>query len=114
MNKKTSNRRIEVRLEVFRMSGRKGMKHYPESLKEQIRKEYKEGASLSGLQRKYGASYWSVHCWCGRSEQVNMRHATPLPKGRPRKNPSNQEQLIRRLQMENELLRNFLSAVGRK
>lgn len=96
------------------MSGKKGMKHYSESIKEQIRQEYKDGASLSGLQRKYGVSYWSIHCWCGLSEKVNMRQASPLTKGRPRKSIENQEQCIKRLQMENELLRNFLSAVGRK
>lgn len=96
------------------MSGTKGMRHYPASFKEQIKQEYKVGASLNSLQRKYGVSYWSVHCWCGLSEKVNLRQAAPLPKGRPSKNPENQEQLIRRLQMENELLRNFLSAVGRK
>ena len=96
------------------MSGKKGMKHYPDSIKEQIRKEHEAGASLSGLQRKYGISYWSIHCWCGRSEKVNMRQAAPLPKGRPRVKPETQEQIIKRLQMENELLRNFLSAVGRK
>ena len=37
------------------MAGKKGMKHYPESLKEQIRQEFRQGASLHGLQRKYGA-----------------------------------------------------------
>ncbi|GEM_PF-5173465 len=47
------------------MSGRKGMKHYTESFKEQIRREYKEGCSVHSLQRKYKVSYWSVHCWCG-------------------------------------------------
>lgn len=96
------------------MAGKKGMKHYPESLKEQIRQEFRQGASLHGLQRKYGVSYWSVHCWCGLSEKVAMRQIAPLPKGRPRKTAQSQEQLIKRLKMENELLRNFLSAVGRK
>lgn len=96
------------------MSGRKGMPRYPERLKEQVRKEYEAGASLNGLARKYGVSYWSVHCWCGRSEKVNLRQALPRPKGRPKKNPDTQEEIIKRLQMENELLRNFLLAVGRK
>jgi len=98
------------------MSGRKGMKHYTESFKEQIRREYKEGCSVHSLQRKYKVSYWSVHCWCGLSEKVNKRHAAPLPKGRPKVKPETDtnEQIIKRLKMENELLRNFLSAVGRK
>lgn len=90
------------------MAGKKGMRHYPESLKEQIRQEHKTGASLTGLQRKYGVRYWSIHCWCGRSEKVNICWMNPCPKGRPRKNPESQEQIIRRLKMENELLRNFV------
>lgn len=96
------------------MSGRKGMKHYTESFKEQIRQEYKEGYSLNSLQQKYKVSYWSVHCWCGLSEKVSMRQAAPLPKGRPKVKSETNEQIIKRLKMENELLRNFLSAVGRK
>ena len=96
------------------MSGKKGMKHYSESIKEQIRIEYKSGASTRSLERKYGISRWSIHCWCGLSEKVNMRQAAPLHKGRPKANPETQEQVIKRLKMENELLRNFLSAVGRK
>ena len=96
------------------MSGKKGMKHYGEEIKEQIRSEYKMGASTCSLERKYGISRWSIHCWCGLSEKVNMRQATPLPKGRPKKETETQEQVIKRLKMENELLRNFLLAVGRK
>ena len=96
------------------MPGKKGMKKYPESIKAQIRKEYGEGASIRGLQRKYGISKWSIHCWCGLSEKANMRQMAPLPKGRPRKNAETSEQIIKRLKMENELLRNFLSAVGRR
>ena len=96
------------------MSGKKRMLHYSEELKQQMRQEHEKGASIQGLSSKYGISRWSIHCWCGLSENTNMKQASPLPKGRPRKEPENQEQLIRRLQMENELLRNFLSAAGRR
>ena len=96
------------------MAGKKGMVHYSEEFKEQIRVEYRAGDSLNGLQRKYGVSRWSIHCWCGLSAKVKMRQSSPLPKGRPRKNPEKQDQIIKRLQMENELLRNFLLAVGRR
>ena len=94
------------------MSGKKGMHHYSEEMKAQVRKEYEEGKSTHGLSRKYGVSRWPVHCWCGLSEKVNQRQSVLLQRGRPRKNPKDPEQLIRRLQIENELLRNFLSAVG--
>ena len=95
------------------MSGKKGMKHYPQEMKK-IRQEYKAGASIRGLQSKYGISRWSIGCWCGLSDKVNMRQAAPMPKGRPRKCSETSVQIIKRLEMENELLRNFLSAVGRR
>lgn len=56
----------------------------------------------------------SIHCWCGLSKKVNMRQSSPLPKERPRKAGQAQGWLIERLKMENGLLWNFLSAVGRK
>jgi len=96
------------------MAGRKGMQHYTEEMKKQIKQEYEKGNSINGLSKKYGISRWSIHCWCGLSEKTNIKQSSPLPKGRPRKDTENQEQLIRRLKMENKLLRNFLSAVGRK
>lgn len=96
------------------MSGKRGMLHYTEEMKEQVREEYAKRTSIHELSRKYGVSRWSIHCWCGLSEKVNLKQAAPLRKGRPRKSLENPEQLIRRLQMENELLRNFLSVVGRR
>ena len=114
MNKKAFSRRIEVRLEVFYMSGKKGMKHYSEEIKQQIKDEYSKGATQSSLARKYGVSKYSVASWCGLRPEVELRHAAPLAKGRPKTKPETQEQMIKRLKMENELLRNFLSAVGRK
>jgi transposase len=98
----------------FTMSGKKGMQHYPEEFKRQIELEYQNGASLKSLSRKYKVSRYSVQSWCGLRPEVEFRQAAPLPKGHKRSTPERQEQLIHRLQMENELLRNFLSAVGRR
>lgn len=96
------------------MSGKKGIKRYSDEFKEKIRLEYKKGAGIRELSRKYEISRYSVASWCGLRKEVELRHVAPLPKGRPRKQEENQEQIIKRLKMENELLRNFLSAVGRK
>lgn len=96
------------------MSGRKGMQHYSEGIKEQIRKEHKKGAGIGELNRKYGISRYALQSWCGLRKEVELRHVAPLPKGRPKQKAGTQEQIIKRLKMENELLRNFLSAVGRK
>ena len=96
------------------MSGKKGMIHYTKETKQRIRQEHDEGVSINELSRKYGVSRYSVHSWCGLSKTVEMRHAAARPRGRPRKQQESQEQMIKRLRMENELLRNFLSVVGRR
>ena len=91
-----------------------GTKHYPESFKLQIVREYNEGKSMTSLSRRYGVSYWSVHCWCGRSEKVNQRKMNPSKRGRPTNKPEDLEKKVKRLEMENELLRNFLRELERK
>ncbi len=96
------------------MSGKKGMGRYTEEFKQRLKAEHEEGAGLRELSRKYGVSKYSVESWCGLRKEVEMRHAAPLAKGRPRKQPENQEQIIKRLRMENDLLRNFLSVIGRR
>ena len=40
------------------MANRKGVKHYPEELKRQIREEYESGSSMNSLSRKYGVSFY--------------------------------------------------------
>ena len=96
------------------MAGKKGMVHYGAEVKEAVRREHASGASAIWLSKKYGVSRYSIQSWCGLRGEVELRHAAPMPKGRPRKTPEDQEQRIRRLEMENELLRNFLSVVGRR
>lgn len=96
------------------MSGKKGMSQYSNEIKERIIAEQKSGVSVRALSKAYGISRYAIQSWCGLRKEVELRHAAPLPKGRPKVKSETQEQIIRRLQMENELLRNFLSAVGRK
>ena len=98
------------------MSGKKGIKHYPEELKEEVRQEYENGASMSSLRRKYGVSLYSVSSWCGKRPEVNLRQAAPLKRGRPseEKTIEDYKQENKRLKMELELLRNFLSLTERK
>ena len=95
------------------MSEKKGMVRYSEETKKEIIAEHKAGASVKELSRTYGISRYAIQSWCGLRPEVELRHATPLPKGRPVTKPEVQEQVIKRLKMENELLRNFLSIVGR-
>ena len=95
------------------MSRKKGVAHYSAELKEQVRKAYEENPCIKELSRQYGISRYAIQSWCGLRKEVELRHAMPRPKGRPRRHPEQPAQLIKRLQMENELLRNFLSAVER-
>ena len=98
------------------MSGKKGIKQYPKEFKEQIRLEYEQGSSLNSLSRKYGISRYSVQSWCGNRPEVNLRQAAPLKKGRAsaEKTIEDYKQENKRLKMELELLRNFLSLTERK
>ena len=97
------------------MANKKGVKHYSESFKQKVREEYSAGASMTSLHRKYGISVYSIESWCGLRPEVNRRQMTPLKRGRPSKR--NHEDLtnrVKRLEMENELLRNFLRELERK
>ena len=96
------------------MAGRKGMKHYPESFKLQIKQEYDAGAPMKSLHRKYGISVYSIESWCGLRPEVNRRQVAPLKRGRPTSKPEDLEKKVKRLEMENELLRNFLRELERK
>ena len=96
------------------MSGIKGMRHYPESFKLQIKAEYDAGASMKSLHRKYGVSVYSIESWCGLRPEVNRRQMAPLKRGRPTNEPEDLEKKVKRLEMENELLRNFLRELERK
>ena len=96
------------------MANRKGVKHYPESFKLQIKAEHAAGASLNSLCRKYGISFYSAESWCGLRPEVNIRQMAPLKRGRPTNKPEDLEKKVERLEMENELLRNFLRELERK
>ena len=92
------------------------MKHYPEELKEEIRIRVEEGASIRELSREYGVSKYSVQSWCGKRPEVLLRQAAPLPKGRQKKEKTIEDykKENKRLKMEVELLRDFLSLIERK
>ena len=96
------------------MANRKGVTHYPEKFKLQIKQEHEAGASMMSLHRKYGISVYSVESWCGLRPEVNLRKIAPLKKGRPTNKPVDLEKKVKRLEMENELLRNFLQELERK
>ena len=98
------------------MSGRKGMKQYPESIKEEIREQITAGRSQKEISRKYGISRYSIQSWCGLRPETQLRQIAPLPKGRPKANKTVEDykKENRRLKMENELLRDFLQSTRRR
>ena len=98
------------------MSGKEGMKHYPEQLKEEIRRRAEEGASQKELSREYGVSRYSIQSWSGKRPETKLRQLAPLPQGRPKiqKTIDDYKKENKRLKMENELLRDFLSLTGKE
>ena len=97
------------------MSGKKGMVHYSGEMKEQVRKEIGAGKSQREVSRKYGISRYAIQGWCGLRPETKLRQIAPLPKGRPRKTQTleDYQKENKRLKMENQLLRDFLSLIER-
>lgn len=97
------------------MSGKKGMKQYGDSLKELVRQRIASGESQREISREMGISRYTIQSWCGLRPETKLRQIAPLPKGRPRKNKTIEDyiQENKRLKMEVELLRDFLSLTER-
>ena len=96
------------------MAGKKGMPHYGKEVKAQMRQEHEEGRSVRELSREYGISRYAIQSWCGLRVEVNLRNQVPLPRGRRANKPLGLEKEVRRLRMENELMRDFLKEYGRR
>ncbi len=97
------------------MSGKKGMKQYPEWIKEEVKRRIASGESQKELSRELGISRYSIQSWCGLRPETKLRQIAPLPKGRPKqkKTIEDYEKENKRLKMEVELLRDFLKSTER-
>lgn len=94
------------------MAGKKGMKKYPESIRNEIRQKQENGQSVKSLSKEYGISRWALQTWCGLSKDHER-----VPKSRGRKSAKTLQEYKyenKRLKMENELLRDFLLLTERK
>ena len=90
------------------MSGKKGMKKYPEGIREEVVSRIRAGESQCALSREYGISRWAIQCWL-------KGPVLPKTRGRkPAKTLAEYQYENKRLKMENELLRDFLRSIGRK
>lgn len=94
------------------MAGKKGMKEYPESIRNEIRQKQENGQSVKSLSKEYGISRWAIQTWCGLSKD---HERVPKSRGRkPAKTLQEYKYENKRLKMENELLRDFLLLTERK
>ena len=100
------------------MAGKKGMKHYPEAIREEIVNKQKTGQSVNSLSKEYGISRWAIQVWCGLRSEKEIAQIAPRRRGRPQKERiltgKEKDTEIKRLTMENDLLRSFLQAAGRR
>ena len=94
------------------MAGKKGMKKYPESIRNEIRQKQENGQSVKSLSKEYGISRWAIQTLCGLSKD---HERVPKSRGRkPAKTLQEYKYENKRLKMENELLRDFLLLTERK
>lgn len=90
------------------MSGKKGMKKYPEGIREAVVREIRNGKSQRAMSREYGISRYAIQEWLKQGV---------LPKSRghkPAKTLQEYKYENKRLKMEVELLRDFLQHTERK
>jgi len=93
------------------MAGKKGMKHYSLEIRQEVvDKHLREGVSTWVLCKQYGIDSTQVQNWCRWQREYEMpKQLTGKKRGRPRTSGGEEtlEQKIKRLEMENELLKKF-------
>ena len=90
------------------MSGKKGMKKYPEGIREAVVRQIRNGKSQRAMSREYGISRYAIQEWLKQGV---------LPKSRghkPAKTLQEYKYENKRLKMEVELPRDFLQHTERK
>lgn len=101
------------------MPGRTGMKHYPTSVKEQAVKLHLEGnMTKAEIMEALGiCDEGRIRTWTAIYRKYGVvERPSSKPKGRPKKPkcPESPEDELKRLRMENEILRNFLYEATRR
>lgn len=101
------------------MSGKKGMKHYPESYKSKIVNKIEKGEiSIRGFSRESGIDRTVLQRWRREGQRFREECIQQKQRGRHSTRPITTQRELElensRLTMENELLRDFLRVAGRK
>lgn len=93
----------------FLMAGKKGMKHYPIELREKLVQLRLSGEkSLTQLTKEFSIDKTQILDWCKWKEQYGIpRQLTGKKKGRVRHTVETLEEKVKRLEMENTLLKKF-------
>ena len=90
------------------MSGKKGMKKYPNGIREAVVARIQAGESQNKLSKVYGISRYAIQSWL-------KDRSVPKQRGRkPSKTIAEYKYENKRLKMENELLRDLLQSTERK
>ncbi len=104
------------------MAGKKGMKHFGEVIIEEVKHMVEAGKTQREIAEHFGFENKLIIKNLLTRERKKQRTIEngilPRKKGRPRKNYTanncEQDNEIKRLKMENDLLRSFLQSAGRK
>lgn len=90
------------------------------AIEQEIERMHKEGATSREIGEQFGLEKEQIHNWISRynrKQRQLMAGKELRPKGRPRKDgqsPHEDEVTeLKRLRMENQLLRDFLRSIGR-
>ena len=90
------------------MSGKKGMKKYPEGIREAVVSRIRNGESQRAMSREYGISRHAIQEWLQQGVLSKTRGRKPA------KTLQEYKYENKRLKMEVELLRDFLQRTERK
>ncbi|MEG0473958.1 MAG: hypothetical protein RR588_16645 [Solibacillus sp.] len=101
------------------MHRQKGTQNTPQSIIDEIVKRHRAGATVKTLAEEYGKPFKTIKNMCTRENNKVRRqeeglYSTKLHGRKPATSLSEYKYENKRLKMENELLRDFLIAAGRK
>ena len=97
------------------MHRQKGTPNIPQTIKDEIVRKHEEGASTRELAVEYGKTYKTIKGILYRERRKKRQFNQPKQRGRkPAKTLQEYKYENKRLKMEIELLRDFLSLTGKE
>ena len=97
------------------MHRQKGTPNIPQTVKDEIVRKHKEGMSARELAREYGKTFKTIKGLLYRENRKEREFNTSKQRGRkPAKTLQEYKYENKRLKMEVELLRDFLSLTGKE